>query len=120
MLSSRLLLLASSALLFVPVARAALHRMPVIDEPAFSVQPINQGVPVMTVPQKPAAQTDIWAELARFKRHEFREWADDMAIDQLKALDRFAKLWGESVSVSGNAAALGRRMGKTFRANDIA
>lgn len=112
MLNKRLLLLASSLLLAAPMARAAFQMKSVDDEPVFNYPEINQGVPVVAVPQKPAAQSDIWATLGRFKRHEFREWADDMAIEQLKALDRFAKLWGASVTVSGSSAALGRKMGK--------
>ncbi|WP_299203295.1 hypothetical protein [uncultured Amphritea sp.] len=111
MFRKSLLLLGSALLMAAPLARAAFNRQSVIDEPVLSNPVQYQEVPQMKVQTKPAAGDDIWSELDRFKRSEFREWADDMALGQLLALDRFAKLWGAAVTVSGNAAALGRHMG---------
>jgi len=132
MLRKSLILLSSALLIAAPVVRAAINRRDVDDEPIFnsggqiSISQLDvyqyeqyHEVPEMKVQMKPAANSDVWSRLNRFNRSEFREWADDMSINQLLALDRFAQLWGDTVIVSGNKAALGRRMGADLSQHNI-
>lgn len=52
-----------------------------------------------------------YAELTRWKEHEFREFAEEMGDEQLAMLEAFAIEYGKTVHVSPHPDALGRYLG---------